>query len=393
MFVSATPIGYNISNMKMSFFKTRFLIYLVFLTVFGAFLFNFLLAKQSAIMYKYFIEKPSAYNIERAERLSSSIYQSFKTEVTTPSLENIRAFVRKYNEIPFLSVNFIYKDETGTIKSILEDVNEIDILSAEYVFPIKRGPNEIGTLLVYDINKEYKRGLAEYAQTMNLTRIFFILLLFLLLSILLYREYSARVEQAKRIAEYQAVHDGLTSLYTHKFFKEHLLSEIKRSERYKRPVALIMCDVDFFKKFNDTYGHLVGDEILKTVSQILSENVRATDLVARYGGEEFAILLIEAGHRQAKETDTAVFEKLHAEVLDAAKRIKSKIQDMRIDVGENRSVGVTISMGISFYSGGPGYKPEYLISEADLALYESKNNGRNLITVFNPDTKEFIRYA
>ncbi len=377
--------------MKISFFKTRFLIYLLFLTLLGSFLFNFLLTRQSSITYKYFIEKPAAYNLERAERLATSIYKSFQKEVPDPSMRNIHKFVEKYDEIPFLSVNFIYQDDSGATRSMLGDIKEIDILRAEYVYPIKYGSQDIGTLLVYDINKEYAKGMEEYQHMLNITRLFFVLLLFLLLSILLYREYSAKIEQEKRIAEYQAVHDGLTGLNTHKYFREHLTQAIMRSKRYKRPVSLIMCDVDHFKDFNDKHGHLAGDEVLKTVSAIIANNVRASDIVARYGGEEFAVLLMETGAKGSRGTREAKTIGLAKEALDIAKRIKKLIEETRVRL-HNTEVNVTISMGLSHFTGEPDYKPEYLISEADLALYESKNNGRNRITVFDPATRQFTEY-
>ena len=343
-------------------------------------------------MYKYFIERPTTYNLERAERLASSIYQSFRQEVPSPpGLENIRAFIDKYNDIPFLSVNFIYRDSDGSMKSVLKDAKEIDILSAEYVYPIKYGDRDVGTLLVYDINKEYKRGLEEYRHMINITRIFFAILLLLLLSVLLYREYSAKIENEKRIAEYQAVHDGLTGLYTQKYFKEHLEREISRSKRYKSPLSLVMCDIDHFKHFNDTYGHLAGDKALKTVARIIADNVRSSDIVARYGGEEFAILLMEAGMEEAASVAKRL-KSLADEALEVADRIKERVQTTPIDI-DHEKASVTVSMGISSYSGGDDYKPEYLISEADHALYESKNSGRNLITVFNPQTKKFDQYS
>ena len=155
-------LGYNYIYMKIAFFKTRFILYIVLLSVISWFLFNFLLAKQSGIMYKYFIAKPTSYNLERAERLASSIYQSFKKEIQVPSLANIKKFINKYNDIPFLSVNFIYKDTDGSIQSVLKTVEEIDILSAEYVYPVRYGDREIGTLLIYDINKEYKKGFFSF---------------------------------------------------------------------------------------------------------------------------------------------------------------------------------------------------------------------------------------
>ena len=377
--------------MKVSFLKTRFVAYLLLLSVISWFLFNFLLNSQSVITYKYFIEKPASYNLERAERLASSIYQSFKKEVPSPDLSNIESFINKYNDIPFLSVNFVYQDNEGTMQSVLKDVKEIDILSAEYVYPIKYGDQEVGTLLVYDINKEYKRGLGEYNQMMNITRMFFAIMLLLLLSVLIYREYSAKIEHEKRVAEYQAVHDGLTGLYTQKYFKKYLEREIERSKRYKRPLSLIMCDIDRFKQLNDTYGHLAGDKAIQTVANIISENVRTSDTVARYGGEEFAILLVEAGVEEVQSVARRL-KILTDEALEIADRIKAKIEHAEVKV-DHTHTNITISMGVSSYNGSEDYKPEYLISSSDNALYESKRNGRNRITFFNPDTKEFEVYS
>lgn len=377
--------------MKLAFLMTRSVIYLFLLAVTGWFLFNFLLTSQSAIMYQYFIEKPTTYNLERAERLASSIYKSFKTEISVPTPDNIRQFIERYNDIPFLSVNFLHHDSEGIMRSIIDDVEEIDILSAEYVYPIRYGRQDIGTLLIYDINREYKRGLEEYNNMMNITKGFFAILLSLLLSILVIREYSTKIEEDKKLAQYQAVHDGLTGLYTQKYFKTQLEREIARSRRYKRPVSLIMCDIDYFKKFNDTYGHLAGDHALRTVAGILSSNTRSSDIVARYGGEEFAILLLEAGVEEVKSVAKRV-KFLTEEALDIASRIKSEVEKTLIPV-DHSSTHVTMSMGVSSYSGEEDYKVEYLISKADSALYESKKNGRNRITLFHPVTKEFEDFA
>ncbi|MGD2279357.1 MAG: GGDEF domain-containing protein, partial [Candidatus Omnitrophota bacterium] len=161
-------------------------------------------------------------------------------------------------------------------------------------------------------------------------------------------------------------------------------------QRYKRPISLIMCDIDFFKRFNDTYGHLAGDEILRTVSRIITENVRASDIVARYGGEEFAILLMETGLKEAQSIAKRL-KTLMDQSIEVAERIKDKVETTHISL-DHKEVGVTLSMGLSSYDGHEDYKPEYLISEADHALYESKDGGRNLLTVFNPETKEFKSY-
>jgi GGDEF domain-containing protein len=377
--------------MNLSIFKTRFILYLIILTVISWFLFNYLLNLQNNVMYQYFIEKPASYNLERAERLASSIYKSFKKEVQNPSPENIEKFIEKYNDIPFLSVNFVYQEKDGTIKSILEDVKELDILSAEYVYPIRYNNQETGTLLIYDINKEYKRGLKEYNDTIIITKLFFTILLSLLFFIIVFREYNAKITGQKRIAEYQAIHDGLTGLFNQKHFKETLKRELSRSERHGRPISLIMCDVDFFKKFNDTYGHLAGDDALQQVSNIISQNVREYDLVARYGGEEFAILLMETSVKEVKNIAKRV-QGLTDEALEIANRIKNNVQNTLFEIN-GAQTNITISMGIASYDGKSDYKPEYLINSADIALYESKNTGRNKITFFNSETKQFENFS
>ena len=373
--------------MRLTFLKTRFVGYIILLALLSWLMFNFLLASQSSITHKYFIEKPASYNLDRAERLSGSIYKSFKAEVTDLSPGNIRVFVEKYDEIPFLSVNFIYRDADGNINSVLRSVKEIDVLSAEYVYPIKQNDREVGLLLVYDINKEYKKGLEEYNHMMRVTRFFFGTILFLLTSLLVYREYGAKISEEKRRAEYHAVHDGLTGLYTQKYFKQHLEREISRAKRYKRPLSLIMCDVDHFKTFNDTYGHLAGDKALKTVAKILLSTVRSSDMVARYGGEEFAILLVESGVSETQSIARRM-KALTAETVAIASQIKNGIEQKDISVDPS-SVNITISLGISCYSGENEYNPEDLIVSADSALYNSKNSGRNRITLYHSDTKEF----
>ena len=375
--------------MKFSFLKTRYVGYLLLFSLLSWFLFNYLLNVQSRIMLTYFIEKPTTYNLERAERLAGSIYQSFKQEVPVPDIGSIREFVKKYNDIPFLSVNFVYRDNTGLMQSVLKDVKQVDILQAEYVYPVNYGNREIGTLLVYDINKEYKKGLEEYSQMMFITKVFFALILILLFSVLSFREYSTKIENDKRDAEYRAIHDGLSGLFNQKYFKESLQKEISRSQRYKRPVSLIMCDIDYFKKFNDNYGHLSGDKVLKTVAEIIQSNVRTFDIVARYGGEEFAVLLMEAGFEEARSVAERL-KTLTDQAVEIAGRIKSKVENTLVEI-DNTKAHVTLSMGVASYDGHEGYKPEYLISEADHALYESKNNGRNQITIFDPVNRQFIR--
>ena len=376
---------------KIPFKKVRFILYIVTLTTIGWLIFNHFLNLQSQIMYYYFIEKPTKYNLERAERLSDSIYKSFETEVKPLTIENIEIFIKKYDEIPFLNVNFVYKDDLGEMQSVLKEVQEIDILNAEYVYPITIQNKKIGTLLIYNINKEYAKGLEEYNNSLLLTKMLFAFLLLSITLLFILREYTSFIEERKKVAEYEAIHDGLTNLYTQTYFKSRLHQEIERCRRYKRPVSVIMSDLDYFKKFNDTYGHLAGDKMLQMIASVLSNNVRSSDLVARYGGEEFAIILVEAGYEQAKTVANRI-KGLLKRSLEVADIIKDEIEKTKIDI-DGKRVGVTISLGVTSYSGGANYKLETMIGEADLALYESKDHGRNTITLYNAETKKFEYYT
>src|SRR5690242_227730 len=119
-----------------------------------------------------------------------------------------------------------------------------------------------------------------------------------------YPELLARIRAGKRIVDLQkelletnkrlellSITDGLTKLHNHRYFQDELARAFEESQRYERPLSLAMIDIDFFKKINDTYGHAVGDEVLKNAAKLYRNSVRSTDLVARYGGEEFAVMM------------------------------------------------------------------------------------------------------
>ncbi len=162
--------------------------------------------------------------------------------------------------------------------------------------------------------------------------------------------------------------DPLTELYNHRFFQETLLQEFTRSERYKKPLSLMIIDIDFFKKFNDTYGHLVGDKVLKHVSAIFKSSMREQiDTVARYGGEEFGVILPETSLEGA-----AVF----------AERIRKKVEESFIQEGDKK-LKVTLSIGVSCISVTKCTKTSDLIEAADQALYKAKAEGRNQVQTYN----------
>jgi len=158
--------------------------------------------------------------------------------------------------------------------------------------------------------------------------------------------------------------DMLTGIYNRRFLDSRLKEECDRHHRYSRPLSLMMIDIDFFKKVNDTYGHQCGDHILKAVAEKASLIIRKTDVMARYGGEEFCCLL--------PETDPAAAEAV-------AENLRMQIEEM-VSSFEGNQVSVTISLGISSINGDD--TPESLLKRADEALYEAKHTGRNRFVRF-----------
>lgn len=160
-----------------------------------------------------------------------------------------------------------------------------------------------------------------------------------------------------------ATTDGLTELYNHRYFQEQMMMQVENCKRYDANFSLIIIDIDFFKKFNDTFGHQAGDAVLKQVSQVLKRNVRATDIVCRYGGEEMSIIL--------PNTTTA-------EAYATAEKICRVIGERKFKLGYNRESNVTISLGVSTFP-ADGKTAAEIIGAADKRLYTAKNNGRNQV--------------
>lgn len=163
----------------------------------------------------------------------------------------------------------------------------------------------------------------------------------------------------------EALTDGLTGVSNRKSFDRAIVDLIEEASENETPLVLLMIDIDFFKKFNDTYGHQIGDQVLKLVARTLVDNVKGRDMVARYGGEEFAVLL--------PETPLGAGMKV-AEVLRRSVESKEVINKTS---GENLG-RITLSIGVAEYVPGEGMTK--LIERADAALYLSKKNGRNRVT-------------
>ena len=160
-----------------------------------------------------------------------------------------------------------------------------------------------------------------------------------------------------------ATTDGLTELYNHRYFQEQIRMQVEQSKRYNNNFSLIIIDIDFFKKFNDTFGHQSGDAVLRQVAQTLKKNVRATDIVCRYGGEEMSIILPNTGKDEAFST---------------AQKICERVANRKFKLAGDKETNVTISLGVSTFP-FDGDSASAIIKEADKRLYNAKNNGRNQV--------------
>lgn len=160
-----------------------------------------------------------------------------------------------------------------------------------------------------------------------------------------------------------AVTDGLTQLYNHRYFQEQMIVNLNNYKRYGNVFSLILIDIDFFKKFNDTYGHQSGDAVLKQVANILKKNVRTSDIACRYGGEEMSIILTNTVHEDAVLT---------------ANKICNAVRSSKFEVATGDMVSVTISVGVSS-SNETSNSPQDIIEYADKCLYKAKESGRNQV--------------
>lgn len=163
-----------------------------------------------------------------------------------------------------------------------------------------------------------------------------------------------------------ATKDGLTKLYIHRHFYSLLESELKRVQRYRHVLSLLMMDIDNFKSVNDTYGHLIGDIVLKEIAATIQKTVRHVDIPARYGGEEFTVILPETSAAKA---------------VTIAERLRQKISEIEIKVDENTYVRPTVSIGLAEFPNAAS-EIKSLIDCADKALYVSKRNGKNCIHLY-----------
>jgi diguanylate cyclase (GGDEF)-like protein len=168
--------------------------------------------------------------------------------------------------------------------------------------------------------------------------------------------------------------DGLTQVPNHRHFQALLNQQIEVAARYGQKIGLMLFDIDHFKQFNDTYGHAVGDLVLKEVARHALGAIRASDVLARYGGEEFVVLMPQT------DSDGAML---------SAERVRAAVEAMVI-VHEGKTLRVTISIGVCLFPEMATVKQEF-IDGADKAMYFSKKTGRNRVSLYGPESEELAQ--
>lgn len=222
------------------------------------------------------------------------------------------------------------------------------------VFPLI-GKKLLGCIVAHSNNTKLSRKEVEYLEQLS-------------------RQSSITLQRASAYAEVlqHATLDALTGLNNRRQFEVRLSQEVASAKRQNRPLCAIMVDIDFFKKVNDTYGHIAGDTVLKNIASVIKASLRESDIPSRYGGEEFAILLPDTKIPEG----LAVAERLRKSVEAATIPIKNDVSGASIDLK------VTISVGINEYE--DGNTGEELYKKADKALYKAKTTGRNRVIECTP---------
>jgi diguanylate cyclase (GGDEF)-like protein len=244
------------------------------------------------------------------------------------------------------------RDATKIFQSIVahpeyEDDNELSIKTPKkYIIFIDRGIQQ-KQFASYEI-----RVLKAFLQTTSIIHE----------NMLLYH----KMMKLYRIKEQEAITDGLTNVFNYRFFQTQIERELVRSDRHGKSFSVAMIDIDNFKQYNDTHGHLIGDEALRIIAQTIIKNIRKSDILARYGGDEFVMILPELDKNQSK----ALAEKLCAVIRE------TKVPKKRTAI----KVNLTVSLGISTFP-DDGNTEDELLKKADEALYKAKDLGRDIVCI------------
>lgn len=237
------------------------------------------------------------------------------------------------------------------------------LLTVIFVMKIQSMPTAFGlsvTISAFYVMFAYELMRFKYYWIKIVSPLSIVLFAFILAVIVKYLIKSRDFDTQYKLA----TTDGLTELYNHRYFQEQMQRFVSHSDRYNTVFSLIIIDIDFFKKFNDNFGHQSGDAVLRQVAFALKKNVRATDIVCRYGGEEMSIILPNTKNEEA---------------VAIANKLCTIIGTKKCKLANGKESNVTISLGVSTYGEEDGLTPTELIASADKRLYHAKENGRNRV--------------
>jgi len=259
--------------------------------------------------------------------------------------------------------------KTNTIHLVITDIRLPGMNGLELTDLIKNSyDTDVIVMTAYIGDYSYEEAISKGASDFVSKPIRFEELLLRLRRVL--RERNITKERALMLARLQdlAITDGLTKLYNSRYFYKQLDSEVNRAKRYNHPLTLLFMDIDYFKRYNDTYGHLEGDKVLFSIGKIIKSCLRKMDTAYRYGGEEFTVILPETNR---------------GEVMTVAKRIKDAMENEKFSPQSEKSISITISIGATEYC--PDERISTLVQRADKAMYLSKQRGRNQISTLFSD--------
>ena len=267
-------------------------------------------------------------------------------------INSVRSDYIKEESLPEKLINFVLKSKNSVFikeRKGLSDFGLVENTKNILTIPLNIQRKTIASFLIEGINDDDRE---KY--------------------LILASQFALQLERVGLFenVEKMSIIDGLTGVYLRRYFLGRLKEEFRRARQSKSKISFIMMDLDYFKKCNDSLGHLVGDVVLKDIADVLQNNVREIDLVARYGGEEFCILLPEA-------------DKAGAHIV--GERIRKAVAD-RVITAYDEKARITLSMGISSFPEDSGSETG-LIENADKALYEAKENGRNRICLADKKQK------
>lgn len=276
------------------------------------------------------------------------------TDKLFPGVEILATYVNN-----ILDNNFITK--TGTLSTIVLSILISLVIGFITLKFVSVGAMVFLTLLTY---MGYTIFTFQMMKHFNLwvelvSPLMFATIVFIAMLIVKYLIKSKDFEQQYKLA----TTDGLTGLYNHRYFQEQMATALEHAKRYETEFSLIIIDIDYFKKFNDNFGHQCGDRVLRAVAQTLKKNVRATDIVCRYGGEEMSIILPNIGHEDAVFT---------------ARKLCKMVSEQEVRTNADKTTNVTISLGVSTYP-KDAETVQDMIKAADERLYYAKENGRNQV--------------